>query len=424
MTKIDIGVPRPARQAGQGRTDQDSVDQDGAGQVQPLSGVKVVDFTQVMMGPCATQTLGDYGADVIKIERIGAGDLSRWSIGDDPAGPQNPVFCSLNRNKRSIALDLKSAEGIAVVHRLLETADVVVNNFRAGVMERMGLGWEALHARYPRLIYAAGTGYGTEGPYAHKGGQDILAQALSGVMARKCAPTDPLTIYPTSLADYSAGMHLVQGVLLALLQRERTGRGQMVSVSLYDSMLAMQMQEAAMALMRGIDFSWGAMPHNGAFATADGALVVVGAFKENPLREICLAVGLPDLSQDPRFCTFAQSVANREELHGILRAHFATGATAHWIAALEARDVLCAPVRPLSAALADPQTAINGMLLHAPQEGGDTLGVVGSPVHLSDAAFALRLLPPRVGAHGAEILRELGYEEEKVEALRAGGVVA
>lgn len=391
---------------------------------QPLSGVKVVDFTQVMMGPCATQMLGDYGADVIKIERIGAGDLSRWSIGDDPAGPQNPVFSSLNRNKRSIALDLKSPAGIAVVQRLLGSADVIVSNFRAGVMERMGLGYDDLRTRYPRLIYAAGSGYGERGPYAHKGGQDILAQALSGVMARKCDPSDPLTIYPTSLADYSAGMHLVQGILLALLQRERTGHGQRVSVSLYDSMLAMQMQEAAMAMMRGVDFSWGALPHNGAFATRDGALVVVGAFKENPLREISLAVGLADLSADPRFCTFALSMANRTLLHDVLRAHFATNSTAHWIAALEARDILCAPVRSLRAALEDPQTEINGMLLHAPQESGDPLGVIGSPVHLSDAGFALRLPPPQVGAHGADVLAEHGYDADAIARLRADAVVA
>jgi formyl-CoA transferase len=391
---------------------------------QPLSGIRVVDFTQVMMGPCATQMLGDYGADVIKIERIGAGDLSRWSIGDDPAGPQNPVFSSLNRNKRSIALDLKSPSGMAVVHRLLAEADVVVSNFRAGVMERMGLGYDALRQRYPRLIYATGTGYGLHGPYAHKGGQDILAQALSGVMARKCDPADPLTIYPTSLADYSAGMHLVQGVLLALLQRQRTGHGQMVAVSLYDSMLAMQMQEAAMAMMRGVDFSWGALPHNGAFATADGALVVVGAFKENPLREISLAIGLEDLSADPRFCSFTLAMANRTELHDLLRAHFRNGTTAHWIAALEARDILCAPVRSLQEALADPQTAINGMLLRAAQDGGDELGVIGSPVHLSDDGFALRRPPPRIGAHGAEVLAEHGYDAEAIATLRRDGVLA
>ncbi len=392
--------------------------------VQPLTGIRVVDFTQVMMGPCCTQMLGDYGADVIKIERIGAGDLSRWSIGDDPAGQQNPVFSSLNRNKRSVALDLKSPDGMAVVHRLLAEADVVASNFRAGVMDRMGLGWEALHARYPRLVYAEGSGYGSEGPYAHKGGQDILAQALSGVMARKCDPSDPLTIYPTSLADYSAGMHMVQGILLALLHRGRTGLGQKVSVSLYDSMLAMQMQEASMAMMRGVDFSWGALPHNGAFATADGALVVVGAFKDNPLREISLAIGLPDLSADPRFCTFALAMQNRTVLHDVLRGHFLTSATAHWIAALEARDVLCAPVRRLAEALDDPQTAINGMLIREDQPGGEELGAVGSPVHLSGGGFALRHMPPRVGAHGADVLAEHGYKPQEIGALRAGGVLA
>ena len=156
-----------------------------------------------------------------------------------------------------------------------------------------------------------------------------------------------------------------------------------------------------MAMMRGVDFSWGALPHNGAFATTDGALVVVGAFKENPLREISLAIGLDDLSADPRFCSFALSMQNRTALHDILRAHFATNTTAHWIAALEARDLLCAPVRSLPVALDDPQTGINGMKLVAPQDSGDELRVVGSPVHLSDDGFALRMPPPRVGAHGA-----------------------
>jgi crotonobetainyl-CoA:carnitine CoA-transferase CaiB-like acyl-CoA transferase len=186
----------------------------------------------------------------------------------------------------------------------------------------------------------------------------------------------------------------------------------------------MQMQEAAMAMMRGVDFSWGALPHNGAFATSDGALVVVGAFKENPLREISLAIGLDDLSADPRFCTFALSMENRSVLHDVLRAHFATNTTAHWIAALEARDLLCAPVRSLRDALADPQTEINGMLLRAAQDSGDELGVIGSPVHLSDDGFALRMPPPHVGAHGADVLAEHGYEAAEIAALRAAGVLA
>lgn len=388
---------------------------------QPLAGIKVIDFTQVMLGPCCTQMLGDYGADVIKIERVGAGDLSRWSI-DDPAGPLNPVFCSLNRNKRSLALDLKLPAGLAVVRRLVTGADIVVSNFRAGVMERMGLGYAALAEINPRIIFAFGTGFGSQGPYAHKGGQDILAQAVSGVMARKCDASEPLTIYPTALADYSAGMHLVQGILLALLQRERTGRGQQIEVSLYDSMLAMQMQEAAMWLMRRRDFSWGAMPHTGAFETTDGALVIVGAFKANPLREISLAVGLDDLSQDDRFDTFEKCVRNRTALHNVLRTRIRTNSTAHWIARLEERDLLCAPVRRLGEALADEQTAVNGMVVR--EDGPDPLGLVGSPVHLSSGGFALRHTPPGLGADGEAILAEFGFSREDVAGLRAEGVLA
>ena len=388
---------------------------------QPLAGIKVIDFTQVMLGPCCTQMLGDYGADVIKIERIGAGDLSRSSI-EDPAGPLNPVFCGLNRNKRSIALDLKSPAGIRVVHRLAASADVVVNNFRAGVMERMGVGYAALSKINPRIIFAFGTGFGTDGPYSHKGGQDVLAQAMSGVMARKCDPSEPLTIYPTALADYSAGMHLVQGILLALLQRERTGQGQQVEVSLYDSMLAMQMQEAAMWLMRGRDFSWGAMPHTGAFETTDGALVIVGAFKANPLREISLALGLDDLSQDERFDTFEKCVHNRIELHDVMRARIRTNRTAHWITRLEERDLLCAPVRRLGEALADKQTEVNGMVVR--QDGTDPLSLVGSPVHLSSGGFTLRHTPPALGADGEAILVEFGFSRQEIAGLRADRVVA
>ena len=203
------------------------------------------------MGPVATQMLGDYGADVIKIERPPTGDLSRTSIPDDPAGLVGPVYCSLNRNKRSVVFDLRKPDERAALMDLIRGADVVVNNFRAGVMERMGLGYDELKKINPRLIYAVGTGFGLTGPYAHKGGQDVLAQAMSGVMARRSRESDPLSVYATTFADYSAGMHLVQGVLLALLQREKTGRGQQFNVSLLDSMIAAQTQEAATQMMRG-----------------------------------------------------------------------------------------------------------------------------------------------------------------------------
>jgi crotonobetainyl-CoA:carnitine CoA-transferase CaiB-like acyl-CoA transferase len=390
---------------------------------QPLSGVRVIDFSQVMLGPCATQMLADYGADVIKIERPGAGDLSRTSIADDPDGLDNPVFRSLNRNKRSIALDLRKPEGKAVIYDLVREADVAANNFRAGVMERMGFGYEALAKINPRIICAFGSGFGQAGPLAYKGGQDILAQALSGVMRRKCNDDEPLTIYATALCDYTAGMHLVQAILLALLQREKTGRGQQVSVSLFESMLAMQMQEAAMWLQRGRHFSWGAYPLTGGFPTTDGAIVLVGAFKSNPLQDICAALDLPDLSADPRFATFKDQMANKSDLQAMFRARFASNTTAYWLERLEAQDLLCAPVLSLAEALSHEQTLANGTVVNL--NGADkSLRVVGTPLSMDPSAFKLRRPPPALGADGEAVLSEIGYSADRIAALRGQGVLA
>ncbi len=376
----------------------------GAGRPLPLDGVRVLDFTQVMMGPSCTQMLGDYGADVIKIERVGAGDLSRWSVGEDPDGGNNPVFASLNRNKRSVALDLKSDADRQAALALVESADVVVSNFRPGVIERMGFGYDDLRRVNPRIICAVGTGFGLEGPYVHKGGQDVLAQAMSGAMHRRADPALPLSIYPTALADYSAGMHLVQGILLALLQREKTGEGQQVAVSLYNSMLAMQMQEAAMWMMRGRELNWAAMPLTGVFETADGAIVVVGAFKENPLRDICRALGIDDLSADPRYATLEQQRAHRAELQAIFRDGFSGDTTAHWLARLEEVDILCAPVATLEDALDDPQTSCNRMIVELEPTAGGPVRLVASPIEMSAAPFAVRRAPPALGEHNDEVL--------------------
>ena len=371
----------------------------------PLDGIRVIDFTQVMMGPVATQMLADYGADVIKIEKPGSGDLSRTAF-PDPAGLLGPVFCSLNRNKRSVVLDLREPEERGVVLDLVRTADVVVNNFRAGVMERMGFGYEDLARLNPHLIYAVGTGYGLEGPYAHKGGQDVLAQAMSGVMHRRSNADQPLAVHATTFADYSAGMHLVQGVLLAILQRQKTGRGQQVAVSLLDSMLAAQTQEATAHLMRGQEVNWGAMPLSGVFETQDGALVMVGAFKADPLGAISAALGIDHLGRDPRFADFAAQVANKPALQAIFRERFASNTTAYWLTRLEEQDLLCAPVRTLAEALADEQTAINGMVLEGPGEI-EPMRLMGSPIHMSDAPVTIRIPPPKLGRHTDEVKSEL-----------------
>ena len=390
---------------------------------QPLSGVRVIDFTQVMLGPSATQVLADYGADVIKIERPGAGDLSRSSLPDDPDGLNNPVFRSLNRNKRSIALDLRKPDAKAIIFDLVREADIVVNNFRAGVMERMGFGYAELAKINPRIICAFGSGFGQSGPLSYKGGQDILAQALSGVMRRKCNPDEPLTVYATSLCDYTAGMHLVQAILLALLQREKTGKGQQVAVSLFESMLAMQMQEAAMWLQRGQHFSWGGFPLTGVFETSDSAIVLVGAFKTNPLQDICKALELEDLSQNPRYATFKDQVAAKPELQAIFRERFASNTTAYWLQRLDEQDLLCSPVLTLAEALQHEQTKANGSVVSMAGAKAD-LPLIGSPLSMDPSAFRLRRPPPALGADGDAILSEAGYSGERIAALRQAGVVS
>ncbi|HMA07740.1 MAG TPA: CoA transferase [Ramlibacter sp.] len=378
----------------------------------PLADIRVIDFTQVMMGPVCTQMLADHGADVIKVERKGAGDLSRSTF-KAVAGQDNPIFCSLNRNKRSVEVDLRDPAQVDLVKALIADADVVTNNFRAGVMERLGLGYEDCRALNPRIIYAVGTGFGESGPYSHKGGQDVLAQALTGVMARRADDEIPVSIYPTALADYTAGMHMVQGILFALLQRERTGEGQKISVSLYNSMLAMQMQEAAMIMMADSEVNWAAMPLSGVFATQTGHLVLVGAFKANPLRDICTALDLPDLSLDERFNTQAQQFKNKAELHRMFSDRFASNTREHWLTRLEEQDLLSAPVRDMREALVDPQTLHNRMIMEGEAVGGRPMRFIASPIQMSGAEVQLRIAPPTLGQHTAEILAE-------AQALAAG----
>jgi crotonobetainyl-CoA:carnitine CoA-transferase CaiB-like acyl-CoA transferase len=389
----------------------------------PLSGVTVIDFTQVYMGPCCTQLLGDYGADVIKIERPTVGDLSRTSI-PDRDGLDNPVFLSINRNKRSVALDARTPEGRQIIYDLCARADVVVSNFRPGVMERMGFGYERLRELNPRIIWASGTGFGEDGPYRHKGGQDVVAQAYSGVMWRRTSDDIPLSIYPTSLCDYTTGMHLLQGVLFALLARERTGEGQKVEVSMYDSMLHMQMQEACMQLNRGREINWARMPLTGVFETKGGAVCMVGAFKENPLRDICVALELgEDLSLREEYATLEAQFEHRSELQRIFRDRFATGSTEHWLSRLEAQQILCAPVRTLVDALADEQTIVNRMLVEMDHSTAGTVRAVNAPIHLSATPAEVRRVPPRLGEHGDEVLTDLGYDGDRIADLHDRGVL-
>ncbi|MFD1881616.1 CaiB/BaiF CoA transferase family protein [Paracoccus pacificus] len=378
----------------------------------PLSGIRVLDFTQVMMGPSCTQMLGDFGADVIKVERPREGDLSRAFYSDPTEkGMNNAVFSSLNRNKRSIVVDTKTPEGRQILLDMIPQIDVVVSNFRTGVMERMGLGYDALSKINPRIIVASGSGYGETGPHSHKGGQDVLAQAMTGVMEKTSSEDIPKSIYPTTLCDYSAGMHMVQGILAALLAREKSGRGQKVSVSLYDSIIAMQMQEAAQWSVHREILNWAAMPLTGVFDATDGALVIVGAFKPHPLRDICKALEIPDMSAD--YPNLAAQRKNKPFLQKTFADQIATKPRDYWLERLEAEDLLCAPVRSLADALADPQTRVNDMLLEVDHPVLGQITLVGSPVHLSDAPVTVRHVPPKLGEHTEEVLAEFGIHERE-----------
>ena len=384
----------------------------------PLDGITVLDFTQVELGPCATQMLGDFGADVIKIERPQAGDLSRANL-KAPNG-ESAVFWSLNRNKRSAALDVRTPRGREAIYRLARRADVVVHNFRPGVMERLGFGPAELRAINPRLIYAFGSGYGPTGPYKDKGGQDVLAQAMSGIAARRADPAAPPEACATPIADFTAGMLLVQAILLALLARERTGEGQVVHVSLLDAMLATQLQEATVYLNLRQQLNWGAFPLSGTFKTLDGYVVMVGAFKPNPLQEICKGLGIEDLSADPRFANHQAQMTHRAELQARFRQEFSRRTTRAILDGLESVDILCARVNTMEEALAEPQVTHNGMIveMHHPELG--SIKTVGIPVKMEGTPGSVRLPPPRLGEHTREVLTELGFTPEEVAEMVEG----
>jgi len=385
-----------------------------------LEGIRVLDFTQVEMGPVCTQTLGDFGADVVKIERPGTGDLSRHKV--FPADGENPVFLSLNRNKRSLSVDLRQPEGRAIVSRIADHSDVLVHNFRPDVMARLGLGYAELRERNPRLVYASGSGFGPTGPYAHKGGQDVLAQALGGMMMTNAPRAGAPVMANNPIADFTAGMLLVQGILLALLARERTGCGQEVQISLLDGMVASQLQEATYWMATGRTLNWGHLPLSGPFPTADGYIAIVGAFRANPLGDLCAVLGIEDLSVDPRFAETLASIEHGTELRARLGDAFRAATTAEWLRRLEVADFLCSPVLSLEAALSDPQVRHNGMIIEIEHPDGP-VRVIGSPVKLTETPAAMRRPPPRLGEHGDEILAELGFSADETTALRARGVV-
>ncbi len=393
--------------------------------VLPLDGVRVLDLTQVQFGPCATQVLGDFGAQIVKIERPGEGDICR---GTDPfivePDGESAYFLGLNRNKRSLALNVRKPEGLKIVSELLGQADVLVHNFRPGVAERLGLGYDKLKEIYPRLIYASGSGFGPSGPLAHKGGQDLLAQSLSGLASRNPDANGVPQLFPTALGDFTSGMVLVQGILMALYHRERTGLGQRIDVCLLDVLVALQQQEVTQWLLRQKEVNWVKQNLIGIFQTRDGAVTLVGVFRPNPLGDICRALGLEDYSAWPQYSDPASWGPNRSDIFKLLAPGFAKFTTAECLERLDGEDVLCAPVLTLDEALTHPQIEANGLMVEFDHPVHGKVRTVGNPLKMSSVARIATRSAPTLGQHNEEVLAELGYAPSDIARLRSEGIIA
>ena len=393
---------------------------------QPLAGVRVVELAHVMAGPVCGRMLADMGADVVKVEPPGTGDPTR-AFAPPRMGESAAAFVMMNRNKRGMVIDLKSKPGRDVARRMLAGCDVVIENFRAGVMDELGLGYESLRRANVGLIYCQITGYGRTGPLAGHRGFDLIAQGMTGMMSVtgegegrppvKCGP--PLT-------DITAGILGAMGVVAALHARERTGEGQRVDTSLYEAGIVQTFWQSAVALATGE--SPGplgsahplAAPYE-ALPTADGWITVGGWNQVNWLR-LVKVLGLEALAGDPRFASNADRMANLDALREVLAQRLRTTATDEWLRLLEAANVPAGPVSSILEMLRHPQTVAREMVVQVP-EGDGTAATLGMPVKFSAAPAAVERGAPRMGEHTEQVLGEYGFGEgETAELLRSGAV--
>jgi crotonobetainyl-CoA:carnitine CoA-transferase CaiB-like acyl-CoA transferase len=391
----------------------------------PLHGIRVLDFTQYMQGPWATQLLGDMGADVVKVEPPGGGDWERGYTFDDVwPGGESALFLAMNRNKRSIVVNLKSDAGRELALRLAAGADVIVENARPGVMDRLGVGYERMRKRNPAVVYASATGYGSSGPYRSRPGQDLLVQALSGLVSITGRAEGAPVPSGTAIADEQGARALVIGILLALFHRERTGRGQRVETNLLDVLIDCQCQEVAAYLnggrepqrsRSGLAHAMAPAPY-GIYATKDGFL----ALAMMPMPRLASILEEPELAEFP---DLRSAYEHRDEIKERLDRIFLSRTTGEWLDVLEAHDVWCAPVHTYSAMVADPQVVHNGIITEVHHPDAGRLRMTGIPIRLSDSPGAIRRPAPRFGEHTDEVLAEGGWSREQIEDLRRQGAL-
>jgi crotonobetainyl-CoA:carnitine CoA-transferase CaiB-like acyl-CoA transferase len=393
----------------------------------PLAGLKVIDLTHVMAGPTCTLMLADMGADVIKVEKVPDGDDSRHmlppKIGDEAA-----AFMMMNRNKRGIVIDLKTESGKKILHRLIASADVLVENFAPDAMERLGFGYEALRREHPALIYCSLSGFGRTGPYKHRRGFDLVAQAMSGIMSFTGERADgPPVKCGAPLSDITAGILAAMGILAAYTHRLKTGHGQWVETSLFEAALVQTYWQSAIALATGVAprAMGSAHPLNApyqAFEASDGWIVVGGANRKQ-WQLMLEALDATELAADPRFVTGADRMTHLKELEAELSRRFRTKPAQYWLNALDAKGVPCGPVQDMLTALRDPQTIARQMVVEVEHSTVGPVKTVGLPVKFSETPGKVRKGAPRFGEDTRDVLREAGFGDAEIAGFEKEGAI-
>ncbi|MEE9264273.1 MAG: CoA transferase [Vicinamibacteria bacterium] len=391
----------------------------------PLSGVTVLDLSRILAGPYCTMVLGDLGAEVLKVEPPNGDDSRGW--GPPFVKGESAYFLAVNRNKRSICINLKRASGRDLLHRLAGKADVLVENFRPGTLDRLGFSYETIRSARPEIIYCSISGYGHSGPLRQRPGYDAVMQGEGGWMSLTGEPDGPPLKVGASLADIFTGTMAAQGILAALHQRATTGKGQKVDVALFDSVLATLCYQAQGYLLTGevperLGNRHPSLSPYETFQTADG-YVIVGVGNDSLWVSFCRAVGRPDLDE-PRFKTNALRVENYVELKKLLVPMFRSGSTQHWLDVLEPAEIPVGRVRSVPEALSNPQVADRQMLIEVEHPTVGRMRMTGNPIKMSGLPDAPSLPPPLFGQHTEEVLAEkLNLSSEEIEALREEGAL-
>ena len=393
----------------------------------PLRGMRVLELAQIMAGPTCGMLLADMGADVIKVEKLPGGDDSR-GYRDPLVNGVSAPFMILNRNKRGIAVNLKHPAGRDVLLRMVRDADVLTENFRRGTLEKLGLGYDVLAQANPGLIYCAVSGYGRDGPFADKGGFDLIAQGFAGLMSITGEPGRPPVKTGNSVADINAGILAAVGILAAYAHKQKTGQGQVVDTSLMEAALQQTYWHAAIYFATGESPGPTGSAHlltapYQAFAARDGWLNIGGANQANWER-IADVLGHPEWRDDPRFRTNSARMANLDALTDAMSAVLATRPKAEWIAAFDAAGVPAGPVHTIGEALEHPQTLARGMVVDLAHPQAGATRALGCPLHFSATPTRVTRPAPMLGEHTREVLRDYGYADAEVDTLLAGGVVS